>query len=46
MAMCFSLAALGDVPITINDPGCTSKTFPDYFEQFRKLTVDRWGADE
>jgi 3-phosphoshikimate 1-carboxyvinyltransferase len=41
MAMCFSLAALGDVPVTINDPGCTSKTFPDYFEQFRKLTVGR-----
>lgn len=38
MAMCFSLAAFGDVPITINDPGCTSKTFPDYFEQFNRLT--------
>jgi 3-phosphoshikimate 1-carboxyvinyltransferase len=37
MAMCFSLAALGDVPITINDPRCTSKTFPDYFDQFRSL---------
>jgi 3-phosphoshikimate 1-carboxyvinyltransferase len=34
MAMCFSLAALGDADVTINDPGCTSKTFPDYFEQF------------
>jgi 3-phosphoshikimate 1-carboxyvinyltransferase len=41
MAMCFSLAALGDVPVTINDPGCTSKTFPDYFEQFRRLTIKR-----
>ncbi len=40
MAMCFSLAALGDVPVTINDPGCTSKTFPDYFEQFGKLAVE------
>ncbi|MDR3630281.1 MAG: 3-phosphoshikimate 1-carboxyvinyltransferase [Desulfocapsaceae bacterium] len=39
MAMCFSLAALGPAPITINDPGCTSKTFPDYFEQFKKLAV-------
>ncbi len=38
IAMCFSLAALGDVPVTINDPGCTSKTFPDYFEQFERLT--------
>jgi 3-phosphoshikimate 1-carboxyvinyltransferase len=32
MAMCFSLAAMGRAPITINDPGCTAKTFPDYFE--------------
>jgi 3-phosphoshikimate 1-carboxyvinyltransferase len=39
MAMCFSLAALGGVPVTINDPGCTSKTFPDYFEQFKRLIV-------
>jgi len=38
MAMCFSLAAFGDSPITINDPGCTSKTFPDYFELFSSLT--------
>ncbi len=37
MAMCFSLVALGDSPVTINDPGCTSKTFPDYFKQFAKL---------
>lgn len=38
MAMCFSLVALGDTPVTINDPGCTSKTFPDYFEQFAALS--------
>jgi len=38
MAMCFSLAAFGDSPITINDPGCTAKTFPQYFELFRQLT--------
>ncbi|KAL6764061.1 plastid EPSP synthase [Haematococcus lacustris] len=31
MAMAFSLAACGGVPITINDPGCTRKTFPTYF---------------
>lgn len=37
MAMCFSLAALGGAPITINDPGCVSKTFPDYFEVFDSL---------
>ena len=37
MAMCFSLAALGDAAITINDPGCVSKTFPDYFEKYRSI---------
>lgn len=31
MAMCFSLAALGNIPVTINDPACVNKTFPDYF---------------
>jgi 3-phosphoshikimate 1-carboxyvinyltransferase len=34
MAMCFSLAALGPSHITINDPDCVAKTFPDYFEAF------------
>ena len=38
MAMCFSLAAFGSAPITINDPGCTRKTFPEYFELFRRIS--------
>ena len=38
IAMCFSLAAFGDSAITINDPGCTSKTFPTYFDLFQSLT--------
>jgi 3-phosphoshikimate 1-carboxyvinyltransferase len=38
MAMCFSLAAFGDAPITINDPKCTSKTFPNYFLEFSQVT--------
>ena len=37
MAMCFSLLALGDAGITICDPKCTSKTFPDYFDKFAQL---------
>ncbi len=37
MAMCFSLAAFGLVPVTILDPGCVSKTYPDYFTDFRRL---------
>lgn len=40
MAMCFSLASFGDADITINDPKCTSKTFPCYFEEFAKLRVE------
>ena len=37
MAMCFSLASLAGVPITINDPDCVAKTFPDYFDVFLSL---------
>ena len=37
MAMCFSLVALGRVPVRINDPGCVAKTFPDYFERFASI---------
>ena len=38
MAMSFSLAALGQAEITINDPDCVSKTFPDYFQQLASIT--------
>jgi 3-phosphoshikimate 1-carboxyvinyltransferase len=38
MAMCFSLVALSDTPVTINDPKCTSKTFPDYFDKLEGLS--------
>ncbi|EBE6042651.1 3-phosphoshikimate 1-carboxyvinyltransferase, partial [Salmonella enterica] len=37
MAMCFSLVALSDTPVTILDPKCTAKTFPDYFEQLARM---------
>jgi len=37
MAMCFSLVSLGGVPITINDPNCVAKTFPQYFDVFTKI---------
>jgi 3-phosphoshikimate 1-carboxyvinyltransferase len=37
MAMCFSLICLGGVPVTINDPGCVAKTFPEYFKQLATL---------
>jgi len=37
VAMCFSLVALSDTAVTINDPSCTAKTFPDYFERFATI---------
>ncbi|ABE55035.1 3-phosphoshikimate 1-carboxyvinyltransferase [Shewanella denitrificans OS217] len=40
MAMCFSLLAFADCGITINDPDCTSKTFPSYFAEFARLTQE------
>ena len=38
MAMSFSLVALAGVPVTINDPGCVAKTFPDFFQALRSVT--------
>ncbi len=39
MAMCFSLLALDDsCGVTINDPKCTNKTFPDYFQKFASIS--------
>ena len=37
IAMCFSLAAFGSVPVRILDPKCVAKTFPDYFESLFAL---------
>jgi 3-phosphoshikimate 1-carboxyvinyltransferase len=37
MAMCFSLVALGGVPIKIMDPACINKTYPRYFEDFLRI---------
>ncbi|ECD9419857.1 TPA: 3-phosphoshikimate 1-carboxyvinyltransferase [Salmonella enterica] len=39
MAMCFSLVALSDTAVTILDPKCTAKTFPDYFEQLARMST-------
>lgn len=38
MAMCFSLVAMSDTPVTILDPKCTAKTFPDYFERLASIS--------
>lgn len=39
VAMSFSLAAFGGKAITINDPDCTAKTFPNYFAEFDAITM-------
>ncbi len=36
IAMCFSLMTLA-TPLRILDPGCTAKTFPDYFYRFAEV---------
>jgi 3-phosphoshikimate 1-carboxyvinyltransferase len=38
MAMCFSLLALSKASVTINDPECTAKTFPNYFDVFKAIS--------
>lgn len=37
MAMTFSLAACGGVNVIIDDPGCTAKTFPTYFDMLGSI---------
>ena len=37
MAMCFALASFGGAPVTILDPGCVTKTFPEFFERFAEI---------
>ncbi|MEO2279304.1 3-phosphoshikimate 1-carboxyvinyltransferase [Pseudoalteromonas pernae] len=38
IAMCFSMVAVGGWPVTINDPGCTAKTFPTYFDTLASIS--------
>ena len=37
MAMCFSLVALGGVSVRIMDPQCVNKTFPQYFDELKRI---------
>jgi 3-phosphoshikimate 1-carboxyvinyltransferase len=37
MAMAFALAGLGAPGVVIRDPGCVSKTWPEYFSMLRHL---------
>ena len=37
IAMCFSLFCLKDLSITIQDPNCVNKTYPDYFKDLKSV---------
>ena len=38
IAMCFSMVAVGGYDIIINDPKCTHKTFPTYFDTLETIS--------
>ncbi len=38
MAMCFSLLGFSDAGVTIEDPDCCAKTYPNYFSELQRLT--------
>ncbi|MEA1880136.1 MAG: 3-phosphoshikimate 1-carboxyvinyltransferase [Campylobacterota bacterium] len=38
IAMCFSLLALDEASVTINEPECTAKTFPNYFKVLESIS--------
>jgi 3-phosphoshikimate 1-carboxyvinyltransferase len=38
MAMCFSLVALANKTVIINDPECVNKTYPEFFKDFEAIT--------
>ncbi|MEA1954617.1 MAG: 3-phosphoshikimate 1-carboxyvinyltransferase [Campylobacterota bacterium] len=39
VAMCFSLLALDNASVTINEPECTAKTFPTYFDVLDSIST-------
>lgn len=41
MAMCFSLLAFDTAGVTILDPDCCHKTYPEYFTDFNRLTTQK-----
>lgn len=38
IAMCFSLVALSNVPIVIDNPKCINKTFPNFFKHLNNIS--------
>lgn len=40
IAMCFSLIALSDTKVTLLNPDCVKKTFPNYFEVLKSICIN------
>lgn len=38
MAMCFSLLGFSEAGVTIEDPECCAKTYPNYFSELQRIT--------
>ncbi|QJC34177.1 3-phosphoshikimate 1-carboxyvinyltransferase [Enterobacteriaceae endosymbiont of Donacia cinerea] len=39
IAMCFSLLSLSNNSVNIINPNCTSKTYPNFFKEFEKISI-------
>ncbi|QJC36582.1 3-phosphoshikimate 1-carboxyvinyltransferase [Enterobacteriaceae endosymbiont of Donacia simplex] len=39
IAMCFSLLSLSNNSVSIINPNCTSKTYPNFFKDFKKISI-------
>jgi 3-phosphoshikimate 1-carboxyvinyltransferase len=39
MAMSFALAGLNNKGVVINNPGCTAKTYPKFFDDLARLAA-------
>ncbi|QJC34580.1 3-phosphoshikimate 1-carboxyvinyltransferase [Enterobacteriaceae endosymbiont of Donacia crassipes] len=39
IAMCFSLLSLSNNSVSIINPNCTSKTYPKFFTEFKKISI-------
>ena len=44
MAMAFAVAGLRMPGVVIQDPGCTAKTYPDYFTDLAAAVGGRWAG--
>ncbi len=43
IAMCFTLISLANIPITLLDPTCVNKTYPNFFQDWQNLCQEKVG---